>query len=705
MNGIKKLLLLLIGLQFSVLGYSQPRNLDSLRMELSRTTDDLKRFDLLNNILLDITSFRGDNIDSLVTFEMLAIAQKINNDSLKAISYNWIGSYFFQMKGDNASALEYYFKALPYAEITKDKRRISSIYFDMALVYFNMKDNEKAIEVTRKGGENLPEKEHPLYNFMLLQYQANMVEYFLYSKNIDSASYYIELSSEALVHFENNSSYLLTDYLSRAAFNALSNNIDLADDFFSRALTLQDSVDNLDSKLYFHTYYLPFLLSQNRTDIGIQQSKKLLSIGLDNSNNNMKLTAAQYLRQFYDLQNQTDSAYYYSRMEAQINEDIFSQDNKNRLESLILNDRLRRIDELNRIETYRSQVRQNVLMVGLGLVLIIAFILFWSMREKQKTNLILERTLSDLKATQSQLIQQEKLASLGQLTAGIAHEIKNPLNFVNNFSSVSLELVDEAIDEVEKIKGERAEVEGGGPVLDVALAPALALVSDILADIKSNLTKIHEHGSRADGIVKSMLQHSRGGTGKMEPTDLNALVKEFANLSYHGMRAGKYPIDAEVTLDLDETIGEIPLVYEDFSRVILNICTNAFDAMRGSVQGSGIGDQGSATTQKASSFINSGAVIPEGPSPQVSGGTAHLTVRTRRDGNRVTIEIEDNGPGIPDDIKDKILQPFFTTKKGTQGTGLGLSITHDIVKAHGGALSINSELGNGSTFVISLQLS
>jgi signal transduction histidine kinase len=184
------------------------------------------------------------------------------------------------------------------------------------------------------------------------------------------------------------------------------------------------------------------------------------------------------------------------------------------------------------------------------------------------------------------------------------------------------------------------------------------------------------------------------------------------------MRAGKDPIDAEITLDLDSSIGEVPLVYEDFSRVILNICSNAFDAMRGSVQGSVIGDQGSGTTPKASSFLNSGAVIPEGPSPQVTGGavipnelsgllkvtgggTAHLQVRTRREANQITIEIEDNGPGIPDDIKDKILQPFFTTKKGTQGTGLGLSITHDIIKAHGGELAIQSQPGK-TTFSLTL---
>ena len=301
----------------------------------------------------------------------------------------------------------------------------------------------------------------------------------------------------------------------------------------------------------------------------------------------------------------------------------------------------------------------------------------------EESNTALQKSLEDLKAAQSQLIQQEKLASLGQLTAGIAHEIKNPLNFVNNFSSVSLEMIDEALDELGK-EERRKTKEEGDPDLDVALD--LALVSDILADIKINLEKIHEHGSRADGIVKSMLQHSRGGSGKMEPTDLNALVKEFANLAYHGMRAGKDPIEAEVTIDLDESISEVPLVYEDFSRVILNICTNAFDALRGS----GIGDQGSGTY---------GHTRHEGRG--TGGGTARLDVRTRRNGNSISIEIEDNGPGIPDDIKDKILQPFFTTKKGTQGTGLGLSITHDIIKAHGGVFRIQSKPGQ-TIFSISL---
>ena len=260
--------------------------------------------------------------------------------------------------------------------------------------------------------------------------------------------------------------------------------------------------------------------------------------------------------------------------------------------------------------------------------------------------------LDELKAAQEQLIQQEKLASLGQLTAGIAHEIKNPLNFVNNFSEVSMEMIGEVKEERAKSQESRDE----------------SLVDEILNDIQANLSKIHEHGTRADGIVKSMLMHSRGGSGKMEPTDLNALIKEYVNLAFHGMRAGKNPINVDIQLDLDDSFEKIALIEEDFSRVLLNLCNNAFDAMRETA-----------------------------PARQ-----PRLIVRTRQELKHVLIEIEDNGPGIPDEIKDKILQPFFTTKKGTQGTGLGLSITNDIVKAHGGELKIKTEAGNGSVFRIAL---
>jgi signal transduction histidine kinase len=264
------------------------------------------------------------------------------------------------------------------------------------------------------------------------------------------------------------------------------------------------------------------------------------------------------------------------------------------------------------------------------------------------------------------------MASLGELTAGIAHEIQNPLNFVNNFSEVSAELVDEIQDIRRKTQDRNPESEE----------------DEILEDIKTNLKKIHEHGSRANGIVTSMLQHSRGGTGKKEPTDLNSLIKEYVNLSFHGMRAGKNPIDVEIDFQLDDQIKEVPLIGEDFSRVLLNLCNNSFDAMRGKMK----------KYEEQSTKYNDGAAVDVSYLPK-------LTVSTILEKGQVRISFEDNGTGIPDEIKDKILQPFFTTKKGTEGTGLGLSITHDIVKAHGGVLNIESMPGNGARFIIALPMS
>jgi len=275
----------------------------------------------------------------------------------------------------------------------------------------------------------------------------------------------------------------------------------------------------------------------------------------------------------------------------------------------------------------------------------------------EETNAALTQSLEELRAAQEQLVQQEKLASLGQLTAGIAHEIKNPLNFVNNFSELSIELADEVFEELELL--DKNETTG--------------LIKEILNDIKSNLQKVNEHGTRADTIVKSMLMHSRGSSGKKVPVDLNSMIAENVNLTFHSMRANKNPINAEIIFNLDEKLGEVPLITEDFSRVILNLCSNAFDAMR----------------QKS---LKSQDYKPV------------LKISVKKLDQNAVLEIHDNGPGIPDELKDKILQPFFTTKKGTEGTGLGLSISHDIVKAHGGELTVQSKKDEGSIFTITLPL-
>lgn len=284
-------------------------------------------------------------------------------------------------------------------------------------------------------------------------------------------------------------------------------------------------------------------------------------------------------------------------------------------------------------------------------------------QQVNERTLELKKSLEELEAAQEQLIQQEKLASLGQLTAGIAHEIKNPLNFVNNFSELSMELIEEAREE---IQSERAKSKS--EKLDEAL--------EILNDIEHNLNMIHKHGSRADSIVKSMLEHSRGSSGKKEPIQFNLLVKEFVNLSYHGMRAGNHTINVDIEFNFDDSIKEVNIIPENFSRVVVNLCNNAFDAMW---------EKLSETEQ----------VKGEKYSPK-------LTVRTKIIEDTVRLEIEDNGSGIPEEIKNKIMQPFFTTKKGTDGTGLGLSITNDIIKAHGGKLEVESKENQYTLFRVSL---
>ncbi|HLK29602.1 MAG TPA: ATP-binding protein [Puia sp.] len=283
---------------------------------------------------------------------------------------------------------------------------------------------------------------------------------------------------------------------------------------------------------------------------------------------------------------------------------------------------------------------------------------------KQKEEL--EHTVAELKSTQTQLIQAEKMASLGELTAGIAHEIQNPLNFVNNFSEVSNELIVEMNEELEKG--------------DINEAKAIA------ENIKQNLEKINHHGKRADAIVKGMLQHSRKNTGQKELTDINELADEYLRLSYHGLRAKDKSFNASMKTVFDPTIGKINIVPQDMGRVLLNLINNAFYAV----------------TEKKKAI------------PKHEGGPHYeptVTVTTRRVGlpnvniGRIYIHVKDNGNGVPLNIVDKIFQPFFTTKPTGQGTGLGLSMSYDIIKAHSGELKVNTKEGEGAEFIIKLPIS
>jgi signal transduction histidine kinase len=267
----------------------------------------------------------------------------------------------------------------------------------------------------------------------------------------------------------------------------------------------------------------------------------------------------------------------------------------------------------------------------------------------------IEKAYTELKATQHQLVQSEKMASLGELTAGIAHEIQNPLNFVNNFSEVNKELISELKEEIKK--GNIAEVNA------------------IADDIEANEEKINHHGKRADAIVKGMLQHSRTSSGQKEPTDINALADEYFRLAYHGLRAKDKSFNATLKTDYDESIGNINIIPQDIGRVILNLITNAFYVV----------DEKKTLRQAQDDSYE----------PTVS-------VSTKKMADKILISVKDNGNGIPQKILDKIFQPFFTTKPTGQGTGLGLSLSYDIVKAHGGELNVETKEGEGTIFNIEL---
>jgi signal transduction histidine kinase len=300
----------------------------------------------------------------------------------------------------------------------------------------------------------------------------------------------------------------------------------------------------------------------------------------------------------------------------------------------------------------QSRLKIYFLIAGLLLVSLFGLLMFRNNKQKQKINAKLENTLTNLQATQKQLVQSEKMASLGELTAGIAHEIQNPLNFVNNFADLNMELIDELQQELKTGNTEEA----------IAISN----------DIKDNEQKINHHGKRADAIVKGMLQHSNSGSGKKEPTDINALADEYLRLSYHGLRAKDNSFNATMNTDLDESIGNINIIPQDIGRVLLNLINNAFYVVN----------------EKSKQHI-------EGYEPTVS-----LSTRMLRD--KVEIKVADNGNGISQKILDKIFQPFFTTKPTGQGTGLGLSLSYDIVKAHGGELKVETKEGEGTTFTIEL---
>ena len=485
----------------------------------------------------------------------------------------------------------------------------------------------------------------------------NLGRVYLEKGRLDSALLY-ENEAEEIARSSGREKYLSGILLYKGTIYMKMGDTSRALNYFYEGISSGTVQNNLDGLVRGYRDLSRYYLSKNEKDSSLYYAIRQLDIskkiGAVSALGYHIGVAYENLYIVYQLRNQTDSAYKYLALTQRTNDSI----NESRIlslakfQKLTLNEQQRSQNAEKEKIAYQNKVRTWFMLGGIAVLLLLAITFYRNNRQKHKAKIKIEQAYDHLKATQQQLIQSEKMASLGELTAGIAHEIQNPLNFVNNFSEINAELIDEA--KLEMDKGNANEVK------------------TILNDIKDNEQKINHHGKRADAIVKGMLQHSRSSTGQKEATDINALADEYLRLAYHGLRAKDKSFNAAIKTDFDNNIGKINIIPQDIGRVIVNLVNNAFYAV----------------SEKQKNSLN-------GYEPTVS-------VSTKKINGKVELKVQDNGIGIPQKALDKIFQPFFTTRPTGQGTGLGLSLSYDIVKAHGGKLKVETKEGEGSEFVIQL---
>jgi len=576
------------------------------------------------------------------------------NKKIKALCANLLGETYAN-SDRSILALEYLFKAEELLNDIGEKDRLKSVYMAIASTYiWVIGDSEKALEYSYKELDLRKQLDY---------YDGIQFTYLLIYTSLLSLNRIDEFPAEYRDYLRVGGAGSMIWFDAEFLWNkgrtlVAQGKIDEAQRAFRGSMLTYQKINDLKGGSF-----AAFLLAQSLNSNGdLQNAVKYALIAFEwASQINYLLIQAQssdLLSQCYEKSGQPTKAFEYLKQYRVYNDKNEKLNNASRISELevqsVLKKRQREIALLeteSQLKEQQNKTQQIWIFSIAGALLsalILTIILVRNNRQKQKTNLVLESTLTNLKSTQTQLIHSEKMASLGELTAGIAHEIQNPLNFVNNFSEVNSELVDELEEEIKK--GDLKEAEA------------------ITKDIKENEQKIAHHGKRAEQIVKSMLQHSRTSSGEKELTDINALADEYLRLAYHGFRAKDKSFNADFKTDLDKGLQKISVVLQDIGRVLLNLINNAFQAVK------------------------------DVDNPMV-------TVSTIKTDGKVEIRVKDNGPGILDDIKEKIFQPFFTTKPTGEGTGLGLSLSYDIVtKGHGGELKVKTKVGVGTEFIIHLPI-
>lgn len=642
---------------------AQRKVIDSLRAALSKTTTDTVRM----NILRDLgRAYFISRPDSCIIFGQQAyeLAVKYNDLLNQAKILNNVANAYATI-GDYVKSLQFYFKALRINERINYTVGIVTNYNNIGATYISSQDYDKGLPYLKRAQKiwgpytqkhqlkTLPEK---LQADILL---VNVAECFLYTNTIDSADHYLQICYRDV---KKNNYTSLIENLERdlGEVELARKHKEIALTYLRHAIQHSISAEDVEmlsmsylsiSKLY-HQYQQP--------DSAKFYAKKALETAQSQKYQQDALNAGKVLYSYYDEEHNLPEAYKYYKLAMDAKDSLYSQDKVRQVLSLDFEEKQRQQEMAAAQQEYRASVRMYALVAGLFVLLLLVVIFWRNSNQRQKANRLLRKqkeeiqtTLGELKTTQAQLVQSAKMASLGELTAGIAHEIQNPLNFVNNFSEVNREMIGELKD----------ELKNGN--INEALT--------IAEDIEQNEVKINHHGKRADFIVKGMLEHSRTSTGERQVTNVNVLADEFLKLSYHGLRAKDKSFNADLVTNFDSSIPKINVVQQDIGRVLINLFGNAFYAVN----------------QKA----------------KTAGSNYKPTVEvsTAQQNGSILISVKDNGNGIPEAIKDKIMQPFFTTKPAGEGTGLGLSLSYDIVlKGHGGSIDVDTKEDEFTEFVVRL---
>ena len=676
---MKKTLLLVFSctvLSHSVMSQKTSKEINNLKNQLLEAKVDSVRFRFMAALA---SGYRFSNVDSSLFYADMAInlANKMGKPEDRARILTLKGSTLLEA-GSLPESMKLEFEALNIGEKMKVTTITAIALNRIGNVYMELGDYRKANEYyfrSKDQGQQIGDT--AIYNNEL----SNIGNIYELSNMPDSALYYQQLVyKESLKHPADRRFITWPEMMFRMG-NAykLKGDNEKALEFYKKGID-EAYIDNDIRNLTMNNLFIAKLYKEmNLPDSTMKYAHKAFSTAQAVSFRKGIYDASSIISELFKNKQKYDSAFKYSSIADIERDSLYGAARFREMQHLILNQQEMQQQLQKERDRIDSRNRAILFLVVFLLAAIIAFYLWNNNRKQKKVNATLreqqlkissqnselEKTLNNLKSTQSLLIQSEKMASLGELTAGIAHEIQNPLNFVNNFSEVNKEMLEELKAERLKPNAER----------DVTLEDGL------INDVIDNSEKINHHGKRAGDIVKGMLQHSRSSTGVKEPTDINALCDEYLRLGYHGLRAKDKNFNAEMKTDFDESIGKINIIPQDIGRVLLNLYNNAFYA---------VSDKQHAVNQHASTGSAGHSYEPT------------VSVTTTKSDNHVIITVSDNGNGVPKNIIDKIFQPFFTTKPTGSGTGLGLSLSYDIVKAHGGELKVETKDGEGSEFIIQL---